>query len=105
MTVCEELKKLLDESFAVSLKEKILYCLGYLQGDDENLDLYELFCSLLCSGENNPRSLEITFFSGLHSKCKECKFYKGDVLDHCLKCRRFNMTVVNFPDNFEKVKE
>lgn len=53
MTIFEELTRLLNESFAKTLKEKILYCLGYLEGDDENLDLYNLFQYMLSTEKDS----------------------------------------------------
>lgn len=57
MNVCEELEKILRESYADTLKEKLLYCLGYLESDDENEDLYNLFSYMLYSEHNIPRSI------------------------------------------------
>lgn len=56
MSVCEDLQKKLSEngSYAETLREKILYCIGYLESDDENDDLYNLFTYMLYSEKVYP---------------------------------------------------
>lgn len=56
MSVCEELQKKLSEngSYAETLREKILYCIGYLESDDENDDLYNLLTYMLYSEKVYP---------------------------------------------------
>lgn len=56
MNVCEELVKKLNEngSYAETLREKILYCIGYLESVDENDDLYNLLTYMLYTEKVYP---------------------------------------------------
>lgn len=99
MSIFEDLVNKLKSSFAESLHEKLIYCQGYLEGDEDNEDLYNFIGYLLRSSQSflTPSS---TKFS---KKCRDCKYYHTDVLFKCSGCSEFNLSSRNiYPDLFEK---
>lgn len=100
MNIFEELEKNIKESFASTLQEKLIYCQGFLEGDEENEDLYNFIGYLLWSSHENTISLSpsFTFDSTEESyrkcnreKCKTCTEYKKDVLfSRCRDCKYFS---------------
>lgn len=115
MSICEDLQKKLSEngSYAETLREKILYCIGYLESDDCNDDLYNLLTYMLYSEKVYPDEIKTSkdrasifpffprndFYRGTLAVpmcndyfdfCKSCKHYLEDVHNHCTTCYHFS---------------
>lgn len=114
MNIFEELEKNLEESFASTFQEKLIYCQGYLEGDSENEDLYNFIGYLLWSSvSSTPLSPSFNLFNNTteelyrkcnKEKCKTCTEYQKDaLLSRCKDCMYFSQW--NIMDLYSKEED
>lgn len=107
MNIFEELGRNLDESFASTLHEKLIYCQGYLEGDEENEDLYKFINYLLLSSHDNTISLLPSLESYRKSNCEKCKtcteYHKDSLFSRCKDCMYFSQW--NVQNLYSKLEE